>query len=170
MISEKKPKGLRSAGPKVDGGSQDARKVAAAVLEVLAGGVTPTDAAAALGVSVPRYYILESRALEGMVIGCEPRSKGPGQSAEKAMAIITREQERLKRELARTQALARVSQRAVGLSMARAPKVPDKGGKRRRKPVVRAFRAAERLKASAPLPVVGESPALVDNRQVKVVV
>jgi len=45
-------KARRVAGPDVKGGSQDARKVAAAVLEVLAGGLTPTDAAVALGVSV----------------------------------------------------------------------------------------------------------------------
>jgi hypothetical protein len=170
VIAEKKAKSPRNAGPNVEGGSQEARRVAAAVLEVLAGGVTPTDAAVALGVSVPRYYLLESRALEGMVAGCEPRAKGPGTSPEKAMATITREQERLKRELARSQALARAAQRAVGLSIIRAQKPPEKGGKRRKKPVVRAFRAAERLKAGAPLPAVGEPVALADNRQVKVMV
>ena len=156
MIAEKKTKGLRSAGPKVDGGSQEARKVAAAVLEVLAGGVTPKDAAAALGVSLGRYYQLEIRAMEGLVAGCEPRAKGPGRNPGREMAVMTRELERTKRELARTQALARAAQRAVGLSALHAQKKPEgKPGKRHRKPVVRALRAAEHLKVPAPQPQTG---------------
>jgi hypothetical protein len=153
VIAEKKTKGTRSAGPNVEGGSQEARKVAAAILEVLAGGVTPTDAAGALGVSVARYYQLESRALEGLVTGCEPRAKGPGRSPDRALAALTREHDRTKRELARSQALTRAAQRAVGLSLLHAQKKVDgKPGKRRRKPVVRAFRAAERLKVPGPQP------------------
>jgi hypothetical protein len=37
--------------------SREAQRFAAAILEVLAGIRTPTDAAAVLGVSVPRYYL-----------------------------------------------------------------------------------------------------------------
>jgi hypothetical protein len=157
-VNAGKKKGTRCAGPDVKGGSQEARKAAAAILEVLAGGLTPTDAAGALGVSVPRYYILESRALEGMVTGCEPRAKGPGKSPDHALATLTREHERTKRELARSQALTRAAQRAVGLSLLHAQKKSDgKPGKRRRKPVVRALRAVERLKVpgSQPDAVVG---------------
>jgi hypothetical protein len=163
VIAEKKTRGQRSAGPKVDGGSQEARKVAAAVLEVLAGGVTPTDAAGALGVSVARYYQLESRALSGLVVGCEPRAKGPGRNPDREMAGLARVLERTRRELARTQALARAAQRAVGLSSLHDQKKPEgKPGKRRRKPVVRALRAAVQLKASAPQSPVGTG-ARVEN-------
>ena len=168
MNAEKKAR--RVAGPDVKGGSPEARKVAAAVLEVLAGGLTPTDAAGALGVSVPRYYQLECRALEGMVVGCEPRARGPGKSPDRALAMLTREHERLKREVARSQALARAAQRAVGLSLLRPQKAPEKGGRRRRRPVVRALRAARRLKADEPLPAVGVTAAPDDNKQGKATV
>jgi hypothetical protein len=43
--------------------SREAQRMAAAILEVLAGVRTPTDAASALGIGVPRYYIYEQRAL-----------------------------------------------------------------------------------------------------------
>jgi hypothetical protein len=125
--------------------------MAAAILEVLAGHITPADAASAMGVSPPRYYLLESRAMEGLVAACEPRAKGPGHSLERDLAALRKEHERIRRELARAQALARVSQRAVGLSL---PQKPAKSeGKKKRKPVVRALRAASNLKADAPRPV-----------------
>ena len=152
-MNPEKKKATRCAGPDVKGGSLEARRVAAAVLEVLAGGLTPTEAAGALGVSVPRYYQLECRALEGLVTGCEPRARGPGKSPDRALAMLTREHERLKRELARSQALARAAQRAVGLSLLHAQKKAEgQPGKRRRRPVIRAFRAAERLKLPEPQP------------------
>jgi len=47
-----------AAGPQVDGGSSDARRTAAAILDVLGGVRTPSDAAVAVGVSLPRYYAL----------------------------------------------------------------------------------------------------------------
>src|SRR5215468_2392546 len=56
--------------------SRDAKRLAAAILEVLAGARTTTDAATALGVSLPRYYQVESRALVGLLAACEPRPKG----------------------------------------------------------------------------------------------
>ena len=170
-MSPEKKKGTRCAGPDVKGGSQAARKTAAAILEVLAGGISPTDAAGALGVSVPRYYQIECRALEGMVTGCEPRAKGPGKSPDRELAIMTREHERTKRELARSQALARAAQRAVGLSLFQAQKKSEgKPGKRRHKPVVRALRAVQRLKADVPAPAVGMAAAADDNKLVKTVV
>lgn len=148
-MNPEKKKGTRCAGPDVKGGSPEARKTAAAILEVLAGGITPTDAAGALGVSVPRYYQIECRAIEGMIVGCEPRSKGRGRSPDRVLATLAREHERTKRELARSQALARAAQRAVGLSSLHVQKKSDgKPGKRRHKPMVRALRAAERIKAT----------------------
>ena len=49
------------------GPSREARRLAAAILEVLAGMRSPTEAAQALSISGPRYYTLEQRALEGLV-------------------------------------------------------------------------------------------------------
>ena len=56
--------------------SREAQRIAAALLEVLAGVRTPTDAAAALNISIARYYLWEKRALEGFVSACEPRPPG----------------------------------------------------------------------------------------------
>jgi len=50
--------------------SQEARRTAAAILEVLAGMRTPSEAAQALSVSVPRYYALEQRAVASLVLWC----------------------------------------------------------------------------------------------------
>lgn len=62
-MSSEQRKSPRRSGPEVRGASPEARKLAAAILEVLGGTLTPADAAAAMGVSPPRYYLLESRAL-----------------------------------------------------------------------------------------------------------
>ena len=62
------------------------RRVAAAVLEVLAGARTPGEAAVALGVSVPRYYQIESRALRGLLEACAPLPRGPGKDTAKEIA------------------------------------------------------------------------------------
>jgi len=60
----------------------EARRLAAAVLEVLAGGRTPTEAAEVLGVSPPRYYALEQRALKGLVSACRKRPRGRVKTSE----------------------------------------------------------------------------------------
>lgn len=118
-----------------------ASQVAVCILEVLAGLKKPSDSAAALGVSVPRYYALESRALEGMVEACRARPKGPPKSAEREVAKLKVEVERLERECQRSQALLRAAQRAVGLSQSKKKKEAEPRGKRRRKPVARALKA-----------------------------
>lgn len=153
----------RRGGPSAKGGSPEARKTAAAILEVLAGNLTPADAAAAMNVSPPRYYLLESRALEGLVQGCETRAKGPGHSVERELEALRKEHERTRRELARAQALARASGRAVGLVVPQKPARPD--GKRKRRPVVRALRAASNLKAEPQKPsaVSGAGAPAPDN-------
>src|SRR5205085_1816850 len=94
----------------------DARRLAAAVLEVLAGARTPTEAATALGVSVPRYYQIESRALQGLLTACEPCPRGPGRSIDKELAAVRRDNQRLQRDLTRQQSLLRAAQRTVGLT------------------------------------------------------
>jgi hypothetical protein len=53
--------------------SRPARQLAAGILEVLAGVRSPLQAAQALGLSLPRYYQVESRALRGLLEACEPR-------------------------------------------------------------------------------------------------
>jgi hypothetical protein len=122
---------------------RDTRRQAAAILEVLAGVRTPTEAAEALGMSLPRYYQVESRALRGLVAACAPRPKGRQQSVASAVAGQKREIERWRREAGRQQALARAAQRAVGL----APPAPAKAtGKRIRRRVARALSVAATLR------------------------
>src|SRR4051794_22583 len=58
--------------------SPEARRVAAAILEVLAGVQTPGEAATGLGISLPRYYQLEMRAVAGLVVACEDRRRRRG--------------------------------------------------------------------------------------------
>lgn len=148
----------------------EARRQAAVILEVLAGVQTPTSAALALGIRLPRYYFLEQRALAGLVAACEPRAKGRTVSSDRQIALLERELAVCRRELGRQQALARAAQRVLGLKTtgvaAGKPGAPGKGqpasagppkdggpgkgaGKksRQRKPVVRALRAARVLQA-----------------------
>jgi hypothetical protein len=143
----KKPKGsvLSTAGA-----SLAARKLAAAILEVLAGARTPIEAAQAVGVSLPRYYVLEQRGLVALVAACEPRERGPGGRPQRRIAELEKEVGRLKRERDRQQALARASQRAVGLLAPIRPpivKAKQNGKKRRpRRPTVRALSIANSLR------------------------
>ncbi len=95
--------------------SREAQRFAAAILEVLAGVRTPTEAAAAMSVSVPRYYLWEQRALEGLVRACEPRPQGKGGSERHQIARLEKELARLRQDCARQQALVRASQRTIGL-------------------------------------------------------
>ena len=127
---------------------REARRAAAAILEVLAGTRTPTQAASALGVSVPRYYLLESRALRGLLEACTPKPKGRVKSAASELAGLRRDNQRLQRELARQQALTRVAQRSLGLSAPAPPpaKAAKPGKKTRvRRPVARALTVARQL-------------------------
>jgi len=148
---QKKEKRSRSKGPKIpeNGVDPEARRLCVVILEVLAGVRTPTDAAGTLGVSPPRYYALESRALGGLLEACRRRSKGPRRTPERECVRLRREVDRLTRECARTQALLRSAQRAMGISApaaaAKKPEVSPK--KRKRRPVVRALRAAKVLRA-----------------------
>lgn len=123
----------------------EAKRLAAAILEVLAGTRTPTEAATALNLSVPRYYQVESRALQGLLQACEPKPRGRVRSIKTEVETLSKENQRLQRELTRHQALARAAQRAVGLSPPAA--VVNKSGKKpRRRRVARALSVAERLK------------------------
>ena len=125
--------------------SRQAARTAAAVLEVLAGQRSVAQAAADLGVSPPRYYQLESRALCGLVAACEPRRKGRQRGPQHEAAALKKENDRLRQELTRQQTLVRLAQRSVGLS----PPSTNPKAKRKRKPVVRALGMAARLNAAA---------------------
>jgi|HubBroStandDraft_6_1064221.scaffolds.fasta_scaffold26124_3 hypothetical protein len=125
--------------------SRDAKRLAAAILEVLAGLRTPAQAAQATGVSLPRYYQLEAQALAGLVRACERQPKGRRRESPNAAAALAKENERLKRDLGRQQTLVRLAQRSVGLS----PAAPPAKARRKRKPTTRALVAAERLRAAA---------------------
>ena len=96
-------------------GSRKARQHAAAVLAVFAGEKTTAQASAMMQVSLPRYYQLESRALEGMVLALEPRPKGGQRTPESEIKALSKENRRLRRELTRVQALVRATQRSLGL-------------------------------------------------------
>src|SRR5207249_4225080 len=118
---------------------------AAAVLEVLAGERTPTEAAGAIGVSVPRYYQIESRALRGLLDACQPRPRGPGRSIDKELTTMRHESQRLQRELTRQQALLRAAQRMVGLTPPAAAPTRKNGKKIRKRRTARALSVAVRL-------------------------
>jgi hypothetical protein len=148
-------KTVRRSGPFQNlgaGASTEAKRLAAAILEVLAGTRTPTEAAQIVGISLPRYYVLENRAVQSILVACERRSTGRVRTAESALAALQRECEQLRRECARLQTLLRAAQRTIGLA-APTPQ-PEKNGKKRRKrrPTARALRAVARLQEDEPLP------------------
>ncbi|MBI3683728.1 MAG: hypothetical protein HY235_25420 [Acidobacteria bacterium] len=134
----------------------EAKRLAAAILEVLAGARTPTEAATALGLSVPRYYQLEAQALRGLLEACEPKPRGRVRSIKTEVETLSKENQRLQRELTRHQALARAAQRTVGLAPP-APVVNKAGKKPRKRRVARALSVAERLKEET-IPTTGTPP------------
>lgn len=147
--SERKRSRRGPQGPRVRREpSREARRLATCILEVLGGTRTPTEAAKELSMPIPRYYLLEARALQGLVDACEPRPIGKVRSVESELEAAKKEAERLRRECARSAALVRVAQRTVGLSAPPpVPKVKPPGkGKGPRRPTVRALKAVERLK------------------------
>ena len=149
------PKRSRTGAPRLsaDGVSRDARRLAAAILEVLAGVRTPTEAAQQLAISLTRYYIDEGRALQGLVAACEPRPRGRVRTPEAELVTVRRECDQLRRQCARQQALLRVAQRTVGLVPTPPPAAkPDRAGakkRRPRKPTARALKAAAVLQEAA---------------------
>jgi len=136
-------------------GTPAGRKTATAILEVLGGERSPTEAAKVLDVSLPRYYAIETRALAGFLAGCEPRPLGRQVAPEREVEKLTRENDRLRRECARSQALARAAARAVGLAAPPAKGGKDKEGKgrKRRRPATRALKVAEHIREKADVAV-----------------
>jgi hypothetical protein len=141
--------------------TREARQRAAAILEVLAGGRTPAQAAAALAVSLGRYYLLEAKALQGLLAACEPAPRGPTVDPQQQVEALRRDCQRWQRECARQQALVRAAQRTIGLAAPPAI-AAAREGRSRRKPrcaTVRALRAARRLR-EVPAAETAPSPAV----------
>lgn len=131
--------------------SREARRLAAAILEVLAGARTPAEAATALNVSLPRYYQIESRALQGLVTACEAKPKGRVRSSERDLAALRQANERLQRDVSRQQALVRMAQRTMGLPPPSPTAAAAKSGKKpRTRRVARALSVAARLQQDQP--------------------
>jgi hypothetical protein len=133
----------------VQGGSSEANRYAVVILEVLAGARTPMDASQALGITLPRYYQLETRALQGLVAALEPRPRVRQPSPEGRIAGLEKLLQEARREGLRQQALVRAAQRSLGI---RPPSVveakangKDAPKRKRRRPVVRALKAAQTL-------------------------
>jgi hypothetical protein len=146
---DQKPASRRS-GHGVEGGTSEANRMAVAILEVLAGGCSPAEAAGALGISLPRYYILETRALEGLVAACEPKPLGKQPSPETRIAALEKALRQARRDCARQEALVRVTRRSVGLRIPEpAPGKQgvkrDGRGRKKRRPTVRALKVVEKL-------------------------
>src|SRR5262245_48265394 len=74
--------------------SPEARRLGAAILEVLAGTQLPSEAARGLGLSLARYYQLELRAVAGLVAACEGRRRGRGLAPGHDLAALRRECDR----------------------------------------------------------------------------
>lgn len=160
-------------GPAPSGGTSPARRQAAAILEVLAGVRRPSEAAQALGTSLPRYYQLERRALIGLLSACEPAPRGPRMDVSRQLAVLERENRRLKRECDRQQALVRMAERSLGLSPPSPAKAPAKSqekpgqeGRKQRRPrraSVRALAVARGLHSNEATENTAVESAVVDN-------
>ena len=145
------------------GQTGETNRRAAAVLEVLAGVRTPSEAAEALGLSVNYYYVLERKALGGLLAACAPQAKGPpGPSCEQQLARKEQELEKCRQECLRQASLVRAAERAIGLAALPSPSrrsrrkttTEEDGGvkkRRRRRPTVRALRAARSLRQNSSL-------------------
>ena len=141
------------------GQNGEAKRRAAIVLEVLAGMRRPSEGAAALGLSVSCYYLLERKGLQGLLDGCQPQPKGgPGPGLERQLAQLQKQLDKSRQECLRQASLVRATQRAMGLPAVAKPAGPSKAnsskeGKRgkRRRPTIRAMRAAKTLREDSSL-------------------
>lgn len=158
----RKRRGKTTLRPKAPGRtwSEQAKKNAEAVLEVLAGTMTPQEAAGALGMSFSRYYILEAKAVEGMIGGCEPCRKGRTPTSARELDRLREANQQLTRQVTRYQALVRATHRTVGLTET---KTEGKKGKRRpKRPTIRALKFSQSLKQTN-----GETPANTEANQLE---
>lgn len=130
-------------------GSAPAKRLAVVLLEVLSGTCSVTDGCRLLGISLTRYYVLETRAMQGLLQALEPRPRGrTGASPERAR----REHVRLEHEVLRLQALVRATQRAVAIAPAKEPT------RRRRKTAPRATKVIAQLRSPSAADGDAEAP------------
>ena len=142
-----------AAGSGLLAGSPEAKRLAAAILEALAGVRGPAEVAQALGISLARYYQVETRALAGLLAACEPRRRGGRHRPANELVALRQECERLRKECARQQALVRAAHRTVGLTPPTSEPPPaDRPGRKRRKrrPRARALKMAALLREDSP--------------------
>jgi hypothetical protein len=143
-------------GAPVAASLSEAQRLAATILECLAGLRTPTTASEALKISLPRYYQLETRALQGMVHSLAPRAKGKQASLAVRVRELEKELESARRACSRQEALVRITQRTLGLTSLpkTEPRPTIKDGKKRKskRPSVRAMRAAKTLHSMSEAP------------------
>ena len=123
--------------------------------------------------SVARFYVIEQRAILGLVAACEPQApSGPAPDLHLQIQRLESEKRRLNQALLRQQAIVRSTQRGLGLT---SPKPPTAAtakagsgsagkGRRKRRPMVRALRQARRL-AAAPSPATGVSVTLPGDQR-----
>lgn len=136
-------------------GSEEAKRQAAVILEVMSGVRSAQEGSDVLGISPMRYYSLEDRALQGMVKALEPRPKGRRmRSPEDALKLAEKERERYKREVGRLQTLLRMVRKSVHLQEPRVVRgVESKvNGKKVKKPLRRVDKLLERLKPAEVAP------------------
>ncbi len=161
MTEEKTPKRpttMKTIHTGLTGGTSEGRRTAAVVLEVLGGARTAPGGAEALGISLPRYYALEARAVAGLLAACEAKPRrGKAKRPEAEIASLRREMERVGRERDRAQALLRASHRIVGIAPP-TQKTAAKG-RRRRRPMARALKAAAVLHSPLPDAAPTSTPA-----------
>ena len=113
-------------------GSKRAKQIAVAVLETLSGEQGTTEAAETLGISLSRYYQLETRALAGLLAAVEPRRKGRQKTPEREIKALRTEKAQLEKELRRHQALLRAAHRSVGLPQAKRASCKQKRARKQR--------------------------------------
>jgi hypothetical protein len=138
-------------------GSPEGKRKASVILEVLGGLRTPTSASTVLGISIQAYYLLEIRALQGLVAAVDaPPGRGGRPSPDGPLRRAVADRDRLERELLRAQALLRVAQRSIGLPPPQPTPKASKGAKGKskatRKPTIRGRRAAQALRDAASEP------------------
>jgi hypothetical protein len=138
-------------------GSERARQLAGAVLEVISGLETPLSVCRAIGVSVNRYYQLEAKALAAIVAAMEPLPRGRVRDERAEVEALRRAKAQAERQAARNLALYRTAQKALGLAK-RPPPAGDSKPRRRRRVRPRASTLLESLKVPAPAPGSGGTP------------
>lgn len=111
-------------------GSKKARQLLAVILEAFSGLCGTSEAAERLGISLSRYYQLETRALQGMLAALEPRPRGPRKTPGGEIRTLKERVRELERELRRHQSLLRATSRTLGVKAARKKKAKKQRGVR----------------------------------------